>query len=143
MKKILTVVLLMISAVALAQGTTDKAEVTAREEAWSKAWVDHDMAMLDSLHAEDYFAITNVGQLSTRAEIMKDLQNDQFRYTSMRHEDVVVRLYGAVAVVNGVTINQGHRGSRDVSGRFTYTRVYVKQTGGWRAVLSQYTRIPE
>jgi hypothetical protein len=51
-----------------------------------------------------------------------------------------MRVYGNVVIVNALTVNKGHRQERDVSGDFSYTRVYVKRDGRWQAVLSQYTR---
>jgi len=55
-------------------------------------------------------------------------------------QNVVMRVYGNVVIVNAVTVNKGHRRERAVSGDFSYTRVYVKRDGRWQAVLSQYTR---
>jgi hypothetical protein len=51
-----------------------------------------------------------------------------------------MRVYGNVVIVNALTVSKGHRRERDVSGDFSYTRVYVKRDGRWQAALSQYTR---
>lgn len=120
----------------------DVADVTAREQAWSNAWVAGDLSVLESLHNPDYVAINNIGQFTSRKQVIDDVRAGLFRYTSMLHKNVQIRIYGQTAVVNGLTINKGHRDSRDVSGQFAYTRVYQKNDGVWRAVLSQYTRIP-
>lgn len=135
--------LLLLSTITSAQATPkDVTDVAAREQAWSHAWVAGDLSALESLHAPDYFAINNIGQFTSRKQVIDDVRAGLFRYTSMLHKNVQIRIYGQTAVVNGLTINQGHRGSRDVSGQFAYTRVYLKNNGAWRAVLSQYTRIP-
>jgi len=60
----------------------------------------------------------------------------------MEHRDVFMRVYGEVVIVNGRTVNKGHRQQRDVSGEFSYSRVYVRRGDRWQAVLSQYTRPP-
>lgn len=118
-----------------------EAEVAAREHAWREAWIKGDVTVLESLHAPDYFAINNEGHFTSRAQVLADAKAGLFRYTSMRHENMQIRVYGQTAVVNGLTINKGHRGKRDVSGKFAYTRVYVKDKNVWRAVLAQYTRL--
>ena len=116
-------------------------EVLDTERQWREAWVAGDAAALDGIHADDYVAIPNIGTTSTKAEVMADVQRGLFRYTRMQHSEQNVRFYGASAVVVGRTTNEGHRGDRDVSGDFRYTRIYVKRDGRWQAVLSQYTRI--
>ena len=118
-------------------------EVTQREKEWREAWVRSDATTLDRLHAEDYFSINNIGQRSTKAQVMADVRAGLFKYESMEHKDVVLRVYGDVVIVNGLTINKGHRGERDVSGEFSFTRVYVKRNGLWQAVLAQYTRLAQ
>lgn len=117
-----------------------KAEVKQVEKEWREAWVKGDPAALDRIHADDYLSINYLGQFSTKAQVMADVRAGAFKYESMKHKDVVMRVYGNVVIVNGRTINKGHRQQRDVSGEFSYTRVYVKLNGRWQAELSQYTR---
>jgi ketosteroid isomerase-like protein len=117
-----------------------KREVQETEKKWREAWVRGDPDALDRIHSDDYFSINYLGQLSTKAQVMSDVRAGAFKYESMEHRDVVMRVYGDVVIVNGRTINKGHRQQRDVSGEFRYTRVYVKRDGQWRAVLSQYTQ---
>jgi ketosteroid isomerase-like protein len=116
-------------------------EVRDMERQWREAWLAADVAALDRIHAHDYMAIPNIGTVSTKAEVMTDVRRGAFRYTRMEHSDMTVRVYGNTGVVVGRTINEGHRGNRDVSGDFRYTRIYVKRNGSWQAVLAQYTRI--
>jgi hypothetical protein len=117
-----------------------KREVQQIEKEWREAWVRGDPVALDRIHADDYFSINYLGQFSTKAQVMADVRAGAFKYESMEHKDVVMRVYGNVVIVNARTINKGHRQQRDVSGEFSYTRVYVKRGGHWQAVLSQYTR---
>jgi ketosteroid isomerase-like protein len=117
-----------------------KREVQQAEKDWRDAWVRGDPAALDRIHADDYLVINYLGQVNTKAQVMADVRAGAFKYESMEHKDVVMRVYGNVVIVNAHTVNVGHRHARDVSGEFSYTRVYVKRDGVWRAVLSQYTR---
>ena len=125
-----------------AQGQDDQAkrEVQQMEREWREAWVRGDPVALDRIHADDYLVINYLGQVNTKAQVMSDVRAGAFKYESMEHKDVVMRVYGDVVIVNARTVNKGHRRERDVSGDFSYTRVYVKRDGRWQAVLSQYTR---
>ena len=130
--------------VAFAQSRQDaqaEQEVRDMERQWRQAWLAGDAAALDRIHADDYTAIPNIGTVSTKAEVMADVRQGVFRYSRMDHSEMTVRIYGMTGVVVGRTINEGHRGERDVSGDFRYTRIYVKRNGRWQAVLAQYTRI--
>ena len=125
-----------------AQGADDQAkrEVQNMERNWREAWVRGDAEALDRIHADDYLVINYLGQVNTKAQVMADVRAGAFKYQSMEHKDVVMRVYDNVVIVNARTVNKGHRQERDVSGEFSYTRVYVKRGGRWQAVLSQYTR---
>ena len=115
-------------------------QVRDMERQWRQAWLAGDAATLDRIHGDDYTAIPNIGTVSTKAEVMADVRKGLFRYSRMEHSEMAVRIYGTTGVVVGRTINEGHRGDRDVSGDFRYTRIYVKRNGNWQAVLAQYTR---
>ena len=121
----------------------DQAAVAEREQQWRQSWVASDYKTLETLHAEDYYAINNEGHFTTREQVLSDVKAGKFKYSSMEHKDMRIRIYGNSAVVTGVTINNGYRGDRDVSGVFAYTRVYIKENNLWRAVMAQYTRPKE
>jgi ketosteroid isomerase-like protein len=134
----------ILLALVFAQSGPDGAaerEVRDMERQWREAWLTADATALDRIHADDYMSIPNIGSVSTKAEVMADVRRGAFRYSRMEHTEMTVRVYGITAVVVGRTTNEGHRGERDVSGDFRYTRIYVKRNGQWRAVLAQYTRI--
>ncbi|MRT55584.1 DUF4440 domain-containing protein [Enterobacteriaceae bacterium RIT693] len=132
--------ILMLTVENAQAGNEDEAAVAKREHDWRVAWVMSDYKTLEGLHATDYYAINNEGHFTTRKQVLSDVFAGRFKYTSMEHKDMRIRVYGNTAVVTGLTINKGHRGERDVSGVFAYTRIYVKENGIWQAVLAQYTR---
>ncbi len=116
-------------------------EVRDMERQWREAWLTANTAALDRIHADDFTSVPNIGIVSTKAEVMADVRQGVFRYSRMEQSEMTVRIYNTTAVIVGRTINEGHRGDRDVSGDFRYTRIYVKRDGRWQAVLAQYTRI--
>ena len=89
--------------------------------------------------AEDYVAITPLGQVTTKQENVSARRSGQLRYESMNVTDMVVRLYGDTAVVTARADVKGHQLGEDFSGPYRYTRVWVRRNGHWQAVSYQAT----
>lgn len=89
--------------------------------------------------AEDYVAITPLGQVSTKQEAVSARRSGQLRYESMNVTDMVVRLYGDTAVVTARADVKGHQLGEDFSGPYRYTRVWVRRNGRWQTVSYQAT----
>ena len=89
--------------------------------------------------AEDYVAITPLGQVTTKQETISARRSGQLRYESMNITDMVVRLYGDTAVVTARADVKGHQLGEDFSGPYRYTRVWVRRNGQWRTVSYQAT----
>jgi ketosteroid isomerase-like protein len=89
--------------------------------------------------AEDYVAITPLGQVTTKQETISARRSGQLRYESMNVTDMVVRLYGDTAVVTARADVKGHQLGEDFSGPYRYTRVWVRRNGRWQTVSYQAT----
>ncbi len=89
--------------------------------------------------AEDYVAITPLGQVTTKQETITARRSGQLRYESMNVTDMVVRLYGDTAVVTARADVKGHQLGEDFSGPYRYTRVWVRRNGHWQTVSYQAT----
>jgi len=89
--------------------------------------------------AEDYVAITPLGQVATKQETISARRSGQLRYESMNITDMVVRLYGDTAVVTARAEVKGHQLGEDFSGPYRYTRVWVRRNGHWQTVSYQAT----
>ena len=89
--------------------------------------------------ADDYVAITPLGQVTTKEESISARRSGQLRYESMNITDMVVRLYGDTAVVTARADVKGHQLGEDFSGPYRYTRVWVRRNGHWQAVSYQAT----
>jgi len=89
--------------------------------------------------AEDYVAITPLGQVTTKQETISARRSGQLRYESMNITDMVVRLYGDTAVVTARADVKGHQLGEDFSGPYRYTRVWVRRNGHWQTVSYQAT----
>jgi ketosteroid isomerase-like protein len=89
--------------------------------------------------AEDYVAITPLGQVTTKQETISARRSGQLRYEAMNITDMVVRVYGDMAVVTARAEVKGHQLGEDFSGPYRYTRVWVRRNGLWQTVSYQAT----
>ena len=89
--------------------------------------------------AEDYVAITPLGQVTTKQDSVTARKSGQLRYDTINVSDMVVRVYGDTAVVTARADVKGHQLGEDFSGPYRYTRVWVRRAGHWQAVSYQAT----
>jgi ketosteroid isomerase-like protein len=104
-------------------------------EATLRRDVDFPLRML----ADDYVAISPLGQVTTKKEAISARRSGQLRYDNIDVTDMVVRLYGDTAVVTARADVKGHQLGEDFSGPYRYTRVWVRRSGRWQAVSYQAT----
>ena len=89
--------------------------------------------------ADDYVAITPLGQVTTKQDTVSARKSGQLKYDTINVSDMVVRVYGDTAVVTARADVKGHQLGADFSGPYRYTRVWVRRTGHWLAVSYQAT----
>jgi len=102
------------------------------------------IAVMGSLLADDYMAITASGTLQTKEQTLASLRAGRTHFTSLAISDRKVRFYGSTALVTSVADIQGTTGEGNVSGSYRYTRVYVRDAvGAWKIVSFEVSRIRE
>jgi ketosteroid isomerase-like protein len=89
--------------------------------------------------AEDYVAITPLGQVTTKQDTLSARKSGQLRYDAINVTDMVVRVYGDTAVVTARADVKGRQLGEDFSGPYRYTRVWVRRAGHWQTVSYQAT----
>lgn len=99
-----------------------------------------DVAMFDSVWAEDYVLTDYRGAVKERVQALAEWRAGQHRYASYVSEDIRVRIYGAAAVVTA-RVRRASRTDPDNVGEFRHTRVFVRQRGRWRLVATQVTPV--
>jgi ketosteroid isomerase-like protein len=147
MKQIVLIASLIFMVSVYAQNRTDtgklEKEVLEVDTQRADAYVNGDVATLERILADDVTYVHPTGKVETKAEVIAGFKNQDRKYKSIKRDDVVVRIYGNTAVVTGRnTISAEYQGKNyDVQNRFT--RVYVKQAGGWRLVAHHGSNIPQ
>jgi ketosteroid isomerase-like protein len=114
-------------------------EIVDMERQAREASIHRDADFSQRTLAEDYVAITPLGQVTTKQDTVSARKNAQLRYDTIDVSDMVVRVYGDTAVVTARADVKGHQLGEDFSGPYRYTRVWVRRTGHWQAVSYQAT----
>jgi ketosteroid isomerase-like protein len=114
-------------------------EIIDMERQAREASIRRDAEFSQRTLAEDYVAITPLGQVTTKQDTLSARRSGQLRYETINVSDMVVRVYGDTAVVTARADVKGHQLGEDFSGPYRYTRVWVRRTGHWQAVSYQAT----
>jgi hypothetical protein len=114
-------------------------EIIDMERQAREASIHRDADFSQRTLAEDYVAITPLGQITTKQDTVSARKSGQLRYDTINVSDMVVRIYGDTAVVTARADVKGHQLGEDFSGPYRYTRVWVRRTGHWQAVSYQAT----
>jgi ketosteroid isomerase-like protein len=114
-------------------------EIVDMERQSREASIHRDADFSQRALADDYVAISPLGQVTTKQDSLSARKNRQLRYDTIDVSDMVVRVYGDTAVVTARADVKGHQLGEDFSGPYRYTRVWVRRTGHWQAVSYQAT----
>lgn len=123
--------------------TNPEDEIKKLEETRNEAVLHGDVSVLDGMTSDDYTFVTLRGEMRTKQEILKGFASGSFHYDSRQIFDLKVRVYGNTAVVTGRSVQNGMENGKDYSGKYWFTRVYVKQNGRWLTVALQTTPIQQ
>ena len=119
-------------------------EIDQAEEAWRAAILKSNSTELAALLADDYTGITAKGAIQTKDQAVANLKSGTFQLTNLNISDRKVRIYGTTAVVTSLAELTGGKSDQEVSGRYRYTRVYVRnQQAQWKIVSFEASRIQE
>ena len=118
------------------------------ERDWSAATVRKDPSVVERLLANDFVGTDGRGIMSTKAdEIQEATAPDPAappplqRVVAEEMTDFSVRIFDAVAVVNGRTIQQTERAGVKGEVQFRRTTVWIKRSGRWQCVSFHGSRI--
>jgi len=140
MRRLLTILAVVLTAASLGWGQTGKVEQTLiqMERDWGQALVKADVATMDRILADDWFGQGPPGGSSNKAGALADLKSGTPKYDSVTPGEMKVRVFGDVAVVTGTQDEKSSYKGKDSSGHYVWTDVFVKRQGKWRAVVSQW-----
>jgi ketosteroid isomerase-like protein len=114
-------------------------EILELERQSKDAAVHRDPEFSQRTLAEDYVAITPLGQVITKGDTVAARKSGQLRYDSIEINDVVVRVYGNTAIVTARANVKGIDLGEEFNGAYRFTRVWVRRNGRWLAASYQAT----
>jgi len=117
-------------------------DVRALETARGEALLKADTTAIARMTSDDFIEISRLGQIRTKADNLRELGSGALKLTSVKYDSLSVRIYGDVAVLQGVADNTGTFRGFPFAGKLRYTRIFVKRDGRWQAVAMQHTMIP-
>ena len=138
MRALLLCLALVISLPALAE--TD-AELLALDATWNELRMKPDVAGLDRILADDWMLTHSDGRVQYKADYLDELRTSTRRNQGIGNEDLRVRRYGDTMVVTGASVQSGISNGQPWSGRFRFTRTWVKRDGAWIMVASHSSRV--
>lgn len=141
MKSILGATVFILAAAASAAGQGVERELTELENKIAQAIVMGDAEFVERVFGDDFFYTGVRGETKTKQDILTEIKSGELKFELLKFDDLKVRLYGQAAVVTGAATTKGRSPAGEISGRFRYTRVYVKRQGQWQLVTFQGTPI--
>ncbi|HVH66412.1 MAG TPA: nuclear transport factor 2 family protein [Gemmatimonadales bacterium] len=113
--------------------------VRAFESQRAQALLHADTTALARLVADDFVEISRLGTVRTKADNLREIATGVLKLTSVHYDSLSVRIYGDVAVLQGIAENTGSFRGFPFSGKIRYMRVFVRRDGRWRAVAMRQT----
>lgn len=137
--------LALILFVSVAQASASDAgairELATIDATWNDLRLKPDVAGLDRLLVDDWLLTHSDGRVQTKAEYLDELKTRTRANQAIRNEDVRTRIYAETGVVTGTSVQSGVNNGQPFSGRFRFTRVWIRRVGAWRMVASHSSRI--
>lgn len=115
--------------------------LAAIDATWNDLRLKPDVPALDRLLMDDWLLTHSDGRVQTKSEYLSELGSRARANQAIVNEDVAVRMYGDTGVVTGTSIQSGVTNGQPFSGRFRFTRVWIRRAGRWRMVASHSSRI--
>ena len=146
MPRITTLCLLLVcSAVSVAAGeatTSEEQRVMQVTQDACRAFLDADLAAVESLLAPGFTLVNSNSVVQSREEVLEEIRKRDPVYEEFRNHGMTARVFRDAAIVQGITTVRGKSGEHafDVNVRFTDT--LIRDKGKWRLVVSHVTAIP-
>ena len=135
-------VLMLAGAAGAASAAEDVTKtLTDLEAKWSAASLTQDAKFVDAILAPEWVGRNWSGKQANKAKALAEMKDPTSKVTAIKNHDVVVRVFGNVAVVQGYDDETSLDKGKDSSGTYSWTDVFQNRGGHWMAVASQTTKV--
>ena len=116
-------------------------ELIKLEQTLADAAVKKDRATFERLYADDYVYTHSNGSVLNKAQDVAESVASDTKWTSIKLDDVKVRIFGDVAIVTALETSLG-AAKGYVPGPRRYTDIWVKRNSRWQMIGGQATLVP-
>ncbi len=118
-------------------GADAVSQLTDIQQQLARAWVAGDRAAIERMIARDWTVTGPDGQVSTRADVLRDVfETRTHRIIAVTVDDVGVKVFGESAVVTGRTHGRGEYAKTPYDIVIRFTDTFLRRGGRWQAVAS-------
>jgi ketosteroid isomerase-like protein len=110
------------------------------ERQWAESVATGDTSAIERILADDFIGVDPKGRLYAKQQMIDETRNAPKYFVSNRLNDVKVRFYGGMAIVQGSETWEKHSGER---GRFVWTDTWLQRNGHWQIVAAEDLIAPE
>jgi len=123
--------------------STDESIVAALDTRYQEAVKNNDVAMMDSILADDFALVTGNGRVYTKADLLKEAVEKTVIYERQEDTNQTVRVWGNTAVVTALLWAKGSDRGEPFDYKVWFSDTYVRSSTGWRYVFGQSSlRLP-
>jgi ketosteroid isomerase-like protein len=119
-------------------------EIVDLRNRYIEAEENKDLAYLDKVLADDFFAINTQGQLLDKAQQLQNMKRTDRVIKVLNPRETQVRFYsdGNVAILSEHVTVDGEDKGRHFGGEFRFVRVFVRQHGNWQVAMAEGSPLP-
>lgn len=125
-----------------ADASAQEEEVKSATQRACEAFQRADLAAVEALLAPGFTLVGSDGSVQPREQALAEVRAKEPRYEVFRNHDMVARVYGDAATVQGITTLKGTSGGKPFALDVRFTDTLVRSNGQWRIVVSHVTRLP-
>jgi len=122
-------------------GETVEQQIKALHAQLMDATLKHDPGFLEKYLADDYMAIRNDGNLTTKIQEIENYRSGATKYESIEIREATIRIHENTAIYNSLNSIKAMINGKPFSGDVRNTRVWVKLNGDWKIVAFQATQV--
>lgn len=111
------------------------------ENALAKAFVARDFATIDESIGDDWTMQNDSGKMLVKADFYVPLKSGKLKYRKMISYDMKPRVFGNVAIVQGMVDEVSSYDGKETSGTNTWLDVFQRRAGKWVMIASQISKV--
>ena len=128
---------------ACASAASPEATISALEDQYNQSRLAGDAKTLAALLDDSWTMVHVDGRVESKSSYVDGIATAARQIQSIDVHERQIRVFGSVAVVTGDVSQRGVRRGETRVGRLRFTHVWVRQSNGWRMIVTQSTEIKE